>query len=1338
MIPSRNAIRLLFIFGFCLFGEARGQFIANGGQWPESVQFRTDVPGGRLYIEENRLTFDLYDRETTNAVFAAHGGNVPAIPVPEKLRCHAYQVVFEGANVQSRPFGKKPLGTRYSFFLGNDPDQWGSDLSAYNEIHQSEIYPGIDLKIYRKSELKYDLIVKPHGDVANIRLAYDGVKPHLNKAGELSLKTSVGEVIESKPFAYQVINGAIKEVQCAYRIQQNKVGFDIGEYNRDYDLIIDPELVFSTYSGSFSDNFGYTATYDAEGHLYAGSSSFGTGYPVTIGAYQTTWAGGGNNGAGTDIALSKFSLDGTGLIYSTYLGGSRDELPHSIITGEDGSLYLLGTTGSNNFPVTQGAFQTTFQGGTQTTFVGIGIQYTNGSDIVICRLGPTGTNLLASTYMGGTGNDGINTNSSLKFNYADEVRGEIELDTEGNILVGSSTFSTNFPVVEGNYQTTKNAGQEGVLFKLNNMATSLLASTFFGGSGADAIYSINTVENGTVMIAGGTTSEDLSVPEGAYQPTYGGGRSDGFVATLNSDFTSLENATYFGSATYDQIYFVERDEENFPHIYGQTNAPGNTFIVNAAYNVPNSGMLLAKLNPNLTNLEWSTVFGNGNTTPNLSPTAFSVDICNRIYLSGWGGQVGGGEQGLTTGLAVTPDAIKSTTNGGDFYFMVLASDASELTFASFFGGNQSNEHVDGGTSRFDRAGKIYQAVCAGCTNNNDFPIEPANALSPTNNSFNCNLGVAKIDFDLPLIIADFQYNAVCLPDAVFFTNTSETQGGTNPFFQWDFGDGSASGLQNPTHVYQSPGTYEVTLILTDPLACNVSDTLTQTVQILPELTLILPDTLQSCEVLALSVTADTEGTASLFTWAADPEFNNILLSGVSDSVFTYSGNPGYVYIKASNDLCEATDSIFVVPAPNFALSLPDTLLCSEQELFISAMILNGHTIDSLIWSPDEVIISGQGTEEISIDATVPINISVTGMSNFGCQLSEMVQIDVYPISLTASNDTLICDDEPILLVANSGGRATNFLWSSTSAFNDQLNVPGDSTLLVFPNALTYYFIQVENNGCFLTDSVAVSQLSAGTTVAADQFICAGDTANLFVSNDFPGNTITHIWSPEEDIISGQGTGFAQSIVTETTTFSVTSTTGDGCIVENSTTIFTSPLGNDTLSAQAIPQFITIGSSSLISVMPQNSLYNYQWTPSTWLENSSSPNTTSTPDETITYYVTISDFDTRGVCAKSDSVTIFVYEVICGTPNIFVPNAFTPNSDGENDVVFVRGGGVTDLEFSIFDRWGNLLFKTTDQTQGWDGTYKDNLAEPAVYVYYLEVTCGDGQTFSDKGNITLIR
>jgi gliding motility-associated-like protein len=281
-------------------------------------------------------------------------------------------------------------------------------------------------------------------------------------------------------------------------------------------------------------------------------------------------------------------------------------------------------------------------------------------------------------------------------------------------------------------------------------------------------------------------------------------------------------------------------------------------------------------------------------------------------------------------------------------------------------------------------------------------------------------------------------------------------------------------------------------------------------------------------------------------------------------------------------------------------------------------------------------------------------------------------------------------------------------------------------------------VQAENNGCTLTDTVAVSLLEAGTSLSAIQYICAGDTAQLFVSNDFPNSQLTHSWEPEEIILSGNGTFTIQSIIDEPTTFTVTSSTQFGCTVENSITIFTSPLGGESVDAQADPPNILIGESSQLNVVPINDEYIYQWQPTTYLDSPNSTNPLSTPDETILYTVTILDPNDLGFCQKSDSVLIQVFEGFCGSPNIFVPNAFTPNGDGENDLLLVRGGGITDLTFSIFNRWGEEVFKTEDQSKGWDGTYKGNMAEPAVFVYQLEAVCDDGDTYFEKGNITLIR
>ena len=231
-------------------------------------------------------------------------------------------------------------------------------------------------------------------------------------------------------------------------------------YDNTKDLIIDPTLIFSTYSGSSSDNFGYTATYDRSGFLYSAGTVFdfpsGSTYP-TLGAFQINHAGGTGFNGGTDIAITKYDTTGTFRIYSTYLGGSKSELPHSLVVNNLDELFVFGTTGSDDYPTTNGAYDTTFNGGPPFSPSGLGVTFPNGSDIIVSRFSTSGGHLLSSTYIGGSENDGLNTSQKLKKNYADEVRGEIDIDKNNNIYLATCTYSTDFPIAGNVFQPTLNS-----------------------------------------------------------------------------------------------------------------------------------------------------------------------------------------------------------------------------------------------------------------------------------------------------------------------------------------------------------------------------------------------------------------------------------------------------------------------------------------------------------------------------------------------------------------------------------------------------------------------------------------------------------------------------------------------------------------------------------------------------------------------------------------------------------------------------------------------------------------------------------------------------------------
>jgi hypothetical protein len=607
--------------------------------------------------------------------------------------------------------------------------------------------------------IKYDFVVKPEANSELIMLDYEGAEGiYVDKKGNLVIETSIGKVFEKKPYAFQRKGEEIMEVPCQFRVKNNQVQFYFPKgYDSSLELVIDPTLMFSTYSGATTNNFGYTATFDSKGFLYSGSTAFGTqsgthGYPITPGAYQTTWGGGvggagNNNNWGVDIAISKYDTTGTFMVYSTLIGGSGDEMPHSLIVNQNDELFIYGTAGSSNYPTTANAFQPNFAGGNDANMVnGLGVRFNNGCDIVISRLSSDGSQLLASTFIGGSANDGINWAGDTKYNYADEVRGEIIIDKNNNIYVASTTQSSNFPTSGNAFQQNYGGGiQDGCIFKMDNNLTTMLWSSFLGGSSSDAVYALALDYNDDVYVCGGTNSANFPTSSGVIQQTYQGGRTDGFVTHIHKDGNQIINSTFYGSSAYDQVYFVDVDRQNNVYVFGQTEAPGNTFIFNASYATPNSGQFVSKLTPDLSSLVWSTVFGTGSGGPNISPAAFMVDVCNKIYLSGWGGNTNNlaslnNNAGFTSGMEVTPDAFQSSTNGSDFYLMVLEDDASAISYGSFFGGNTSSEHVDGGTSRFDRNGRMYQSVCAGCGGFNDFPIHPNPGAHSAINGASCNNG----------------------------------------------------------------------------------------------------------------------------------------------------------------------------------------------------------------------------------------------------------------------------------------------------------------------------------------------------------------------------------------------------------------------------------------------------------------------------------------------------------------------------------------------------------------------------------------------------------------------
>ncbi len=919
-------------------------FVENKGQWTDPFQYRCDIPGGALFLQSDGIMYHFADHSARK-----HYHGKKEVPHDLTLKGHAYKAHFVNTNPYSHHFTSDPVKYYFNYFKGKNSERWISNVYPKKKVYYQNVWNNIDVHYYTNDEhLKYDFVVQPGGNPASIKIKYEGVGDVLLQDGSLIFKTTFSTVTEQKPFAYQMVNGEKKEIPCAFVLVNQQVNFAVGNYNKNLPLVIDPTLIFSSYTGSTADNFGMTATYDNQGHFYTGGIAYNIGYPTTTGAYETTSNPNGSSFGVTDVVISKFSPDGSSLVYSTYLGGGTTtegtETVHSLIVNNNDELFLFGVTSSPDFPVTSGAYDATFNGGPFIDFMQNGTNFSQGTDIYVSKFNAAGSDLLGSTFIGGSGNDGVNYNTnislydSLLYNYGDQFRGEIMIDNEGNCYVATTTKSSDFPVVNG-FQNTFGGLQDAVVFKFDPTLQNLLWSSYLGGTSRDAAYGIKTDSLNQVYVVGGTSSADFPTTPGTVNTTYQGGKTDGFIAKIDSSGNILLRSTLLGTNSFDQLYFIELDNDNDVYVYGLTQNPGAFPVLNAAYSNPNSGQIITKLDSALSTIIYSSQFGNGNGQTNISPTAFLVDICENVYISGWGGSLI--QQIPLTGMPVTNNAFQSSSGDGfNFYISVFSTDFDSLVYATYFGGNLSQEHVDGGTSRFDKNGVIYQSVCAGCGSNDDFPTTPG-AWSQTNNSSNCNNGVFKLSIDLPFTTAAFDPPAtICKGYNFQFDNQSI---GANQFY-WDFGDGNTSSVEDPTHTFSTPGTYTVTLIAVDTsfITCIAYDTIFKEVTIIDNLgNQNLP-----AESICLGQSTEIGITAQpgySYTWVPTTGLSD---ASLSNPVASPNTSTDY-YVLIDNGICidTAFQSVIVdtlIPLPDFDIAFSAS--CSGVDLVLQDLSLNADNV----------------------------------------------------------------------------------------------------------------------------------------------------------------------------------------------------------------------------------------------------------------------------------------------------------------------------------------------------------------------------------------------------------
>ncbi|MFK8036659.1 MAG: gliding motility-associated C-terminal domain-containing protein [Crocinitomicaceae bacterium] len=1282
----------------------------NKGQWHQNVEYLIKVPSGELFLEKSGFTYQYHN---AGEILDKHN-HKDGHDHDDKVKSFSKHVVkteFLDANpaVSFNEIG--PSSHVENYLIGNDSTKWVKNLRLFNEVNYVELYNGINLNLYESDQtLKYDIIVKSNADVSQYRVKYTGQESIEIVEGAIVITTSLGTITESKPYAYQIINGIKREITCDYVLENKTVSFNFPEdYDTDLPLVIDPVLLFSTFTGSTSDNWGMTACPDLDDKLIAAGIVFGGGYPTAGGLSNNTF-----NGGQVDIGLTKFNANGSALEFSTYIGGSGSETPHSVIVNDINQIFLMGATSSSNFPIPANGYQTTFLGGSPlingfpNTSVD-GINFNAGSDLYVIKLNPNGSSILNGTFIGGSENDGISNagnsvaGDDIAFNYGDLLRGEIIVGPNSTVYISSTTRSSDFPVV-GGFQTSLSGAQDAVFIKLNNTLSNIMYSSYVGGSGLESGNSIQLSSIGDLFMTGGTTSGNFPFTAGQLNASFLGGTTDGYVIKLEGPNYANPKASYIGTSGYDQSYFVQLDLDDKVYLYGQTN--GNYPITAGIYNNNNSGQFIHKLDNNLTSTEWSSVFGASTGNVEISPTAFLVSDCYEIYVAGWGGvtNTANAVGSTSAGFPLTPDAFQNTTSGNNFWLGLFESDMVGLKYATFMGNTnqsgQQGDHVDGGTSRFSKGGKIFHAVCAACQGlDNGFPTTPG-AYSETNSSSNCNM--AGFVFDLSKIeaVLGTPLPITCLPNATIFNNTS-VNGNT---FQWFFGDGDSIIAFSPTHLYPGPGIYNVMLVVSDSNGCYTPDTAYTQVEIIQPIyeAYAFEDTICPGTQVQLQATGGTT-----FLWSPPGLFND---PNLQSPIGTISSDTS-ISVDITGQCGTTTLNVDVWTYDVITGAGGDTTICRvtpSSPDFAAIFASGGGTYN---WTPGLTLDDSTSSSPLaSPNNSTGYEVIVTTPD--GCLDTNFVLVQVdeglpVPVLPPAKSICLGNSAQIIASGANSYNWTPNYNISALNVYNPT----------VWPEVDTTYSISFTNSCGTNFSSIFIQVNDVEPIIRPDTTVCPNEPVALWADGG-----VTYTWKPTYKV-ANPNSAVTVASPSKTTWYTVKVSDEIGCSDTTGfrITVFDKPrleVSSDVYAVQGdLVPIWAIGDG------------NVEWFPKSFINCTTCKETEVFPPRNDKYIAVLTD---NNGCTTSDEVAIFY------SPLIYVPNAFTPDGNEFNNVFKAVTHNIEEFEMIIYNRWGEVVFITYDPEGAWDGYYAGQLAQDGLYVWKIHYTDLNDERQLLVGHVSLLR
>jgi gliding motility-associated-like protein len=453
----------------------------------------------------------------------------------------------------------------------------------------------------------------------------------------------------------------------------------------------------------------------------------------------------------------------------------------------------------------------------------------------------------------------------------------------------------------------------------------------------------------------------------------------------------------------------------------------------------------------------------------------------------------------------------------------------------------------------------------------------------------------------------------------------------------------------------------------------------------------------------------------------------------SSFYFTEAGLFEITLVANSTETCNLSDTItkIVKIEENVVETLAALHYCLGDSILVG-FSPSGNPNVSYLWDNSTFLTESNISNPLAFpdETTTFILSSIEG----SCIDTSYQTVYVHTLNFNLSvDDNSICQGDTAILILETDGSYHDISWAIDPGFNNSFNYI-DTILPVSPDTTQIYYLNITNQYCDILSEETVFVSAIYIEPLQDYTICIYDYLEIVAENTYPGQSYFFDWKPEEIVIEGASTSSPLIYTEEQTSVFVEIENQEGCKLVDTVEIFISEFSLTELEVYADDDTIYYGQSTILHTNQFDNL-NFQWFPAHYLNADTIAEPTASPTENTVFSAFVND---EFSCEKNDSVEIVVLDVFCNEDYVFVPNAFTPNDDGHNDILYVYSEMVRDIFFAIYDRWGKMVFSTKDITKGWDGTYKNKELDPAVFVYYLEVTCWDYSNFSKKGNITLLR